>query len=278
LPERPKKPALVIFTDLDATLLDEDTYSHKKAAPALAACRKAGVPVVLVSSKTFAEMEPLHAGLSFDSPLVAENGGGIFFPAKLPHAPENCVRHNPSWLRLDLGTGHQRLVKALCEIQEESNIILEGFSCMDEQRISFLTGLSLSQARLAKLRLFDEPFLAPGISPNGLARLKRAAAAKGLMVTGGGRFLHLHGGSDKGRAVAVLKEWYRKQNPKALFAAAGDSENDIPMLKQADFPIFAGRMDKLPKYPANLAASEIPGPEGWNREVLSLLEKCGFGG
>ncbi|MDI6797433.1 MAG: HAD-IIB family hydrolase [Desulfatibacillaceae bacterium] len=267
----------MIFTDLDATLLDENTYSYKDAAPALAACKKAVAPIVLVSSKTFAEMVPLHSELSLISPLVAENGGGIFFPAGVTDIPKNCVRHDSSWFRLDLGTGYKRLAKALCEIQGETDIALEGFSSMDEQRVSLLTGLSLAQAKLAKLRYWDEPFVAPALSPQDRARLKKAAAARGLNITGGGRFFHLHGGSDKGRAAALLKSWYRRQNPDARFAALGDSDNDIPMLEQADFPIFVGSKGKLPESPANLAASAIPGPKGWNSEVLRLLKKCGFG-
>ncbi len=277
MPESTQTPALVIFTDLDATLLDEDTYSYKDAAPALAACKKAGVPIVLVSSKTFAEMAPLHRELSLASPLVAENGGGIFFPAELAHIPKNCVKQDSSWFRLDLGAGYQRLVKALDEIQKETGIVLEGFSSMDETRVGLLTGLSLAQARLAKLRYWDEPFVAPALSKKDRAMLEKAAAARDLNITGGGRFLHLHGGSDKGIAVALLKNWYCGQNPHMRFAGLGDSDNDISMLEQADFPIFVGRKSKLPESLANLVVSDIPGPKGWNRQVLRLLEKCGFG-
>jgi mannosyl-3-phosphoglycerate phosphatase len=46
----------VIFTDLDGTLLDPENYSFKDAQPALDLIRAKGIPLVLCSSKTRAEM------------------------------------------------------------------------------------------------------------------------------------------------------------------------------------------------------------------------------
>ena len=42
----------VIFSDLDGTLLDSQTYSFQAAEPALLALRKQGTPLVLCTSKT----------------------------------------------------------------------------------------------------------------------------------------------------------------------------------------------------------------------------------
>ncbi len=50
-------PKLVIFTDLDGTLLDRDTYSFEPALPALRLIRQKDIPLVLSSSKTRAEIE-----------------------------------------------------------------------------------------------------------------------------------------------------------------------------------------------------------------------------
>jgi len=70
----------LIFTDLDGTLLDHDTYGWEEALPALDLCRRLGVPVILVSSKTRAEMDVLQNRLGLSAPFISENGGGIFFP------------------------------------------------------------------------------------------------------------------------------------------------------------------------------------------------------
>ena len=70
----------VVFTDLDGTLLDHDTYGWEEARPALERCKRLFIPIVLVSSKTRAEMDHLRVKLSISSPFISENGGGIFFP------------------------------------------------------------------------------------------------------------------------------------------------------------------------------------------------------
>jgi hypothetical protein len=67
---------LVVFTDLDGTLLDHATYSFGPARPALDALAAAGVPVVLCTSKTRAgpstgDRPSRHA------PFVVENGGAV---------------------------------------------------------------------------------------------------------------------------------------------------------------------------------------------------------
>ena len=56
---------LVIFTDLDGTLLDGNTYAFDAATEALDAARSHQIPVVLVSSKTRAEMS--HSNSCFES-------------------------------------------------------------------------------------------------------------------------------------------------------------------------------------------------------------------
>ena len=56
-PHDPALPFYLVFTDLDGTLLDHRIYSFEDALPALDFCRKTHVPVILISSKTRAEMD-----------------------------------------------------------------------------------------------------------------------------------------------------------------------------------------------------------------------------
>jgi ribonucleotide monophosphatase NagD (HAD superfamily) len=48
-------PSPLVFTDLDGTLLDHDTYDWTPARDALDRLTRAGIPVVFTSSKTAAE-------------------------------------------------------------------------------------------------------------------------------------------------------------------------------------------------------------------------------
>ena len=72
---------LVVFTDLDGCLLDHDSYSFAPAAEALAVLAAQGIPLVLCSSKTRAEIEMLQQDLGVAHPFVSENGGALFLPS-----------------------------------------------------------------------------------------------------------------------------------------------------------------------------------------------------
>jgi len=53
---RSPAPAMVVFTDLDGTLLRHEDYSWLPAGPALAELRRRRIPLVIASSKTRAEI------------------------------------------------------------------------------------------------------------------------------------------------------------------------------------------------------------------------------
>ena len=71
---------LIIFTDLDGTLLDHKTYSFENAFEALQAIKEKNIPLIICSSKTRSEIEYYREKLSNNHPFVSENGGGIFLP------------------------------------------------------------------------------------------------------------------------------------------------------------------------------------------------------
>jgi predicted mannosyl-3-phosphoglycerate phosphatase (HAD superfamily) len=62
----------VIFTDLDGTLLDHDTYAWGAAEPGVHFLNDHGVPLVLVTSKTRAEVEHWRRVLRNDHPFAIE--------------------------------------------------------------------------------------------------------------------------------------------------------------------------------------------------------------
>ncbi|MGH7164393.1 MAG: HAD hydrolase family protein, partial [Nitrospiraceae bacterium] len=51
---------MVLFSDLDGSLLDPLTYSFNAARDALEALRTRRIPLVLATSKTRAEIEPVR--------------------------------------------------------------------------------------------------------------------------------------------------------------------------------------------------------------------------
>src|SRR4030042_1090542 len=75
-----KTDRILVFTDLDGTLLDHRNYSFEPARPALRLLRESGIPLIICTSKTRAEVEEIRAALGNTDPFVVENGGAVFVP------------------------------------------------------------------------------------------------------------------------------------------------------------------------------------------------------
>jgi mannosyl-3-phosphoglycerate phosphatase len=106
-------------------------------------------------------------------------------------------------------------------------------------------------------------------------RLDRAARARGLRVTRGGRLRHLTGPTDKGRAVRALVE-LSPGLAGARSIGLGDAANDLPLLQAVDRPIVmprpGGGFDPvLAETLPHAERAPAPGPAGWSRAVLAVL-------
>jgi len=253
----------LVATDLDGTLLDRETYSFAPARPALDALREAGIPLVLCSSKTRAEMERLAGEIGTPGPLVVENGGAIV-------EPDGCL--------LVLGVARDRLRRELPAVAREVGLRVRSFAEMSVTEVATLTGLPAEQAALAVRREYDEPFVvedASGPDPDVDARLDRAARARGLRITHGGRVHHLSGPADKGRALRAIAG-RMAGGAEGDVVGLGDAANDLSLLLAATRPIVMPRRDGTldPALAAHLPGVERapgPGPAGWSAAVLAVL-------
>jgi len=269
-------PVIVVFTDLDGTLLDHDTYGWEGAVPALDLCKRLLIPIVLASSKTRAEMDQLRLKLSPDAPFISENGGGIFFPGDATYdPPPGAILDGDLW-KWSLGLPYADLVRELGGIRDELGWNIKGFSDMGIDDISDLTGLDKKSARLAAMREFDEPFIILEQDPVDRESLGKAAEQRGLTITEGGRFFHLNGKNDKGQAMQKLMSLYKRLHGNIVSVALGDSPNDFSMLECADYPVlvrskrnFEGLKNRIPRL---IITSEM-GPKGWNAALLEILDE-----
>jgi len=266
-------PRLVVFSDLDGCLLDRETYDHTAARPALERLAREGIPLVLCSSKTRAEVEAHRSRLGLSEPFIVENGGAIVIPEGDLPVPQAVTRAVGPYRIVELGVPYARLAAALREIAAATGLRLRGFAEMEPAEVAARTGLDLEAARRAKAREYDEPFVAE-LDATDAERLEREARARGLALTQGGRFHHLTGGNTKGVAVELLTDLYRSLAPAVATAALGDGANDLSMLEVVDHPVVIPREDgdvdpafrdrPWPRAPR-------PGPRGWNDAVLGLL-------
>ncbi len=252
-------PRLIVFSDLDGTLLDHGSYSWAPAKPALLRMRALGVPLVLASSKTAFEIADLRREMGFsDCPAIVENGAGILPPGE--EVPTDR-------------SAHVALLNALAELPADLRACFTGFSDWSVAEVAENTGLPLAQARLAAQRQFSEPGLWSG-TPEAQQDFETILAEKGIAARQGGRYLTLSFGATKADRMADIVARY---DPRPVTMALGDAPNDVEMIETADFgtvvmnsygpgiPPLAGEAE------GRITRTNVPGPEGWNIAVLERI-------
>lgn len=272
---------IVIFTDLDGTLIRHEDYSFAPVKALLRKLQVMHIPVILASSKTRAEIEYYRGEMKLADPFIVENGGAIVIPldcfeSRYLRKYQSHLRNQGTYACIELGRSYAELIEVLNIVRSETGVPLVGFHQMDLKQIVQHTGLDQRQARLAAQREYDEPFLIPGRPPPEMLRkVKQLAMQRGCRVVQGGRFYHLTGNSNKGRAVRILMRLYKMAHQTRVFIGLGDSENDRTLLESVDVPVLMAKPDGtfdatiLRRIPSVKRA--LAGPAGWLQIVSALI-------
>jgi len=264
-----ERPNLIVFTDLDGTLLDEN-YSWETARPALEKLQAENIPLVLSSSKTATEIHALRLELDNNEPYIVENGAAVVLPAAWLGAAEDRV--------VNFGAS-QEVVLSVLQRLREAGAQFQGFADMTANQLSEYTGLSKEAAKRAQQRHGTEPLLWQGTDEEFQA-FEADLAEEKLRLLQGGRFFHVMGQFDKADGARFLLSKYRERYGKSLLSIAlGDSPNDQRMLESADIAVVirGDNSDQVLLSARRHAMRSLkPGPAGWNDCVLNLLFEYGY--
>ncbi|MEZ5883273.1 MAG: HAD-IIB family hydrolase [Paracoccaceae bacterium] len=257
-----RAPRIIVFTDLDGTLLDHDSYSYAPARPVLERMRREGIALILASSKTATEMSGLRADLGFaDCPAIVENGAGLL-PAGQDRPGDTAT--------------HRRLRAALDTLPAVMRAQFSGFSDWTVEQLAALTGLSPHAALRARARDFSEPGLFTGDDAE-RARFLSALEKAGVHAQSGGRFLTLSLGKvSKADRMAGIAAQYPLPR---ITVALGDAPNDTAMLETADYGIVIPNPAHAPlpmlrnEAAGRIRRAHLPGPAGWAASLSALIDE-----
>ena len=265
-----QKTQNIIFSDLDGTLIDHSTYSYKAALDALRLLKKKKVPLIFCTSKTRAEIEKYRKELGIKDPFISENGGAIFVPKKYFDFGFDFDRETREHKIIELGTPIKNLLEAVTKIKENGYEIT-AFSDMPAAVLSKDCGLKLNDAKNAKMREYDEAFKIN--SKKDEPKIRELIKKQGFRFTKGGRYCHITGNNDKGNAVKILANIFKRKYPKIKTIGLGDGQNDVPMLKEVDVPVIVkNSANSRLKVDFDVIRTNEEGPEGWNEAVKKLVQ------
>lgn len=277
--KKKRKKQVLIFTDLDGTLLDHESYDWRAATSALTMAAQCHVPVIPCTSKTYAECRQLVRELDLQGPFIYENGAGIALPtAAFPPLEHPKVEIDGDYWLYSLGTSYASVRRTLESLRTTSRYHFRGIGDMTLAQLCEATGLDQASAELASQRRHGEALLWLDDAKS-FDKFAKDVKRADLHMTRGGRFIHVMGDYDKGRAMLWLAQLYQQQQKLVPFIiAAGDSSNDLPMLKLAHAAVIVRPPHRAPlelEPQSNdqlVITTELAGPSGWNHAILTLLQ------
>ena len=258
---------IIIFTDLDGTLLDHTTYSFEEARPALTKIKETQTPLVFVTSKTYAEVEAIQKemGIWGKEPFIVENGGAVYVP------------EDGGFKKIEFGKPHEEVRATLKEAASATRLQVQGIDDMSVEEFAKETGLTLEQAKRAKQRQYQEGFkiLVPEEEQKqAQEKIKAEIEKRGFHMSIGGRFCQIMNAPSKIKAVETLIGLFKKKYGKIHTVGLGDAQADLEFIGLCD----EGYLVKNPKKTIGAEAElekihkvEEVGPAGWNEAVLGVF-------
>ena len=141
---------VLIFTDLDGSLLDRDTFKFDKILKYIKNLISKGIFIIPNSSKTKKEIESFNKELDEDLHFIVENGAAIY---------GDCLSKVNG--KIILGESYEILENILKSLSIDIDYPLKPLNNLTDNEATELTGLTGNSLTLMRDRHWSMPFLNP---------------------------------------------------------------------------------------------------------------------
>jgi len=235
---------LVIFANIDALL--SGPAGAAAAGGELTAFGALGdtAAIVLCSGRTRPEIEHLSQGLPARYPFVCEHGAAAFVPeGYFPFAVPDSTPVS-SYQVVEFGRSASAVAEVLRRTAERQGIRIRCFSDMSVADVAQDCGMSLLDARLAKLRDYGELFRVDPPDPQARARLMDALRSAHLRCVQGTHYDHVGASVDISIGVGLLRTLYRRLHGPTITIGVADWQADADVLQLVECPIVVESADQ----------------------------------
>ena len=264
-----KNYKILIFTDLDGSLLHRDTFKFDEIKDYLKQLISKGIFIIPNTSKTEKEIEKFNEELGVELPYISENGSAI-------HGLNLINQNFPN--EIILSRKKEELLKIFNEKTPErllnKCVQISKLSKKEQEKIF---GQKDDKLKDALQRKYTLPLLFNGNNSE-KNKLLKVLSSNSLTLQEGGRVLNLCDNINKIKSMNRVIKILKKTEDKIKTIAVGDNYNDLEMLKNSDIPCLVFndqfKMDRINI--DNLIFSNKPSPEGWADVIKMALEKIGY--
>jgi mannosyl-3-phosphoglycerate synthase len=206
-----------------------------------------------------------------------ENGGAIIIPKYYFDfhlgIDQSKLKEEENYIIIQLGKSAREIRTKLIEIKDNLKIEFRGVADVSDEELSKLATMPLDYAKRMSKREYGETILQ--IRESDLAKFTTHVEAMGMKILHGGRFFDVTFGNDKGQAVSILIDLFKKKyRNHTKFFGVGDSLNDASMLKLMDVPMLVQKPDSSWSQLEieNIVRLKGIGPQGWKSAFKEIME------
>ena len=260
---------VVIFTDLDGSLLHRDTFKFDSIKDYIKSLVNSGITIIPNSSKTEVEIKKFNEELGIELPFISENGSLI--------QGLNLINRNfPN--KIILSRQKEELIKIFdTKVPEKIRNKCFLISKMDKKKQEEIFGQKSDKLKDVLNRNYTLPFLFNGEKTEKNELLK-VLNSNSLTLQEGGRVTNLCDNVNKIKSMNRVIKIIKKTEEKIKTIAVGDNYNDLDMIKNSDVPclVFNDQFKLDQINIDNLIFSNKPSPEGWADVIKKALAKLNY--
>ena len=266
-----KSSQILIFTDLDGSLLDHNNFEFREIQNFILKCIKNGIKIIPNTSKTKIEIQVFIDQLGQNLPFIVENGAAIH-NLNLIHSKIK-INDNSLVFSRSLSVILKQFKKNIPMDFQKRCMFLKDMTSTEQMKI---LGLNKKYLPFALNRDYSMPLVFDG-SRETLNEFTRHLKKIGMKLHEGGRVYNISDDCSKGKAMKTLIEMLKNElKCKTHTIVVGDSPNDISMLNACDQPCVIPLPNK--KNLSYLKDQKIiratqTAPKGWEEVVRASLKK-----
>ena len=260
---------ILIFTDLDGSLLHRDTFKFDPIKNYILSLVNQGIIIIPNSSKTEREIEKFNEELGVKLPYISENGSSI--------QGLNLINANfPN--KIVLSREKEELIKIFNDkVPEQLKDKCIEISKINKKKQEKIFGQKDDNLKNALNRKYTLPFLFKGDKTE-KNKLSKILSSSSLTLQEGGRVVNLCDNINKVKSMNKVIKILKKTEDRIKSIAVGDNYNDLEMLKNCDIPclVFNDKFKLDQINIDNLIFSNKPSPEGWADVIKKALDKLNY--
>tara|TARA_Y100000741_G_scaffold360831_1_gene343748 strand:+ start:239 stop:1036 length:798 start_codon:yes stop_codon:yes gene_type:complete len=261
-----EKFSIFIFTDLDASLIQRDTFKFDEIKDYIKSLISKGIYIIPNTSKTEIEINEFNKELGLNLPYISENGSSI--------NGLNLINKNfPN--QINLSRDKDDIFKIFKKIVPENlKVKCRLIFKMEKKVQSEIFGLSGKKLKDALNRNYSIPFIFSG-NLDQRRQLNEIVNKGGLTLHEGGRVINICDNVSKVKSMNKIIKMVKKTEDNVKIIGVGDNYNDLDMLKNSDIAclVFNDQFTMEPININNCIVSKNPAPIGWQEVVKMALDK-----